>query len=279
MCHPGLRVWCTDTQTLGVHAFHLHVLGGSEGITLRAGVPVCDCVTPVTVHICVCVSVYICVHLCVSVCLCLRVYLYASVCLCVCVGLIESQCVCLCNSLCLPLTVYVTCICICVCMCYGFPCVCVCTCASSVCTCVCICVCVCVVGFHVFVSVRVHLVYASGDLCRSTRVILEKYKSGEKILQPQTVSVAPDAMLLRERNFFLLHTQILPTVREDSGFFSCHAINSYGEDRGIIQLTVQGRKKQPWRKVLEPFPAGSAASDTRALIMPSRHTFGYTRSV
>lgn len=158
-------------------------------------------------------------------------------------------------------------------MCYGFPCVCVCTCASSVCTCVCICVCVCVVGFHVFVSVRVHLVYASGDLCRSTRVILEKYKSGEKILQPQTVSVAPDAMLLRERNFFLLHTQILPTVREDSGFFSCHAINSYGEDRGIIQLTVQGRKKQPWRKVLEPFPAGSAASDTRALIMPSRHTF------
>lgn len=23
-------------------------------------------------------------------------------------------------------------------------------------------------------------------------------------------------------------------------FFSCHAINSYGEDRGLIQLTVQG---------------------------------------
>jgi hypothetical protein len=35
--------------------------------------------------------------------------------------------------------------------------------------------------------------------------------------------------------------QILPSVREDSGFFSCHAINSYGEDRGIIQLTVQGK--------------------------------------
>lgn len=29
-------------------------------------------------------------------------------------------------------------------------------------------------------------------------------------------------------------------MREDSGFFSCHAINSFGEDRGIIQLTVQG---------------------------------------
>lgn len=35
--------------------------------------------------------------------------------------------------------------------------------------------------------------------------------------------------------------QIMPTVREDSGFFSCHAINSFGEDRGIIQLTVQGK--------------------------------------
>lgn len=33
----------------------------------------------------------------------------------------------------------------------------------------------------------------------------------------------------------------MPTVREDSGFFSCHAINSFGEDRGIIQLTVQGK--------------------------------------
>lgn len=30
-------------------------------------------------------------------------------------------------------------------------------------------------------------------------------------------------------------------MREDSGFFSCHAINSYGEDRGILQLTVQGK--------------------------------------
>lgn len=41
------------------------------------------------------------------------------------------------------------------------------------------------------------------------------------------------------KSFLCLH-QIMPTVREDSGFFSCHAINSFGEDRGIIQLTVQG---------------------------------------
>lgn len=58
--------------------------------------------------------------------------------------------------------------------------------------------------------------------------------------------------------------QIMPTVREDSGFFSCHAINSFGEDRGIIQLTVQGITlptsvnqksivKQYWIIIIEPF--------------------------
>jgi hypothetical protein len=47
--------------------------------------------------------------------------------------------------------------------------------------------------------------------------------------------------LVTKVSTFLLWLQILPTVREDSGFFSCHAINSYGEDRGIIQLTVQGK--------------------------------------
>lgn len=45
--------------------------------------------------------------------------------------------------------------------------------------------------------------------------------------------------------------QIMPTVREDSGFFSCHAINSFGEDRGIIQLTVQGNPppSTPWLRL------------------------------
>ncbi|KAF3847712.1 hypothetical protein F7725_020740 [Dissostichus mawsoni] len=33
--------------------------------------------------------------------------------------------------------------------------------------------------------------------------------------------------------------QLKPAEREDSVFFSCHAINSYGEGRGLIQLTVQ----------------------------------------
>lgn len=38
----------------------------------------------------------------------------------------------------------------------------------------------------------------------------------------------------------LFFSQLKPAEREDSVFFSCHAINSYGEGRGLIQLTVQG---------------------------------------
>lgn len=36
--------------------------------------------------------------------------------------------------------------------------------------------------------------------------------------------------------------ELKPAEREDSVFFSCHAINSYGEGRGLIQLTVQGKR-------------------------------------
>uniref|UniRef100_A0A8B9RK40 Down syndrome cell adhesion molecule a n=1 Tax=Astyanax mexicanus TaxID=7994 RepID=A0A8B9RK40_ASTMX len=45
--------------------------------------------------------------------------------------------------------------------------------------------------------------------------------------------------------------EIYPTLREDSGFFSCHAINSYGEDRGIIQLTVQEPPEPPKVEIRE----------------------------
>ncbi|KAF7692719.1 Down syndrome cell adhesion molecule [Silurus meridionalis] len=45
--------------------------------------------------------------------------------------------------------------------------------------------------------------------------------------------------------------QILHTVREDSGFYSCIAINSYGEDKGIIQLIVQDRPDPPEVEIRE----------------------------
>ncbi|XP_029434881.1 Down syndrome cell adhesion molecule isoform X3 [Rhinatrema bivittatum] len=59
--------------------------------------------------------------------------------------------------------------------------------------------------------------------------------------------------------------QILPTVREDSGFFSCHAINSFGEDRGIIQLTVQ----EP------PDPPEIEIREVRARSIALRWTMGF----
>lgn len=42
--------------------------------------------------------------------------------------------------------------------------------------------------------------------------------------------------------FLVFPPQLKPAEREDSVFFSCHAINSYGEGRGLIQLTVQGNQ-------------------------------------
>ncbi|KAK2099531.1 Down syndrome cell adhesion molecule-like protein 1 [Saguinus oedipus] len=49
--------------------------------------------------------------------------------------------------------------------------------------------------------------------------------------------------------------QLKPADRGDSVFFSCHAINSYGEDRGLIQLTVQG----PRGTLTPPQRAGATA--------------------
>uniref|UniRef100_A0A4W3HDX5 DS cell adhesion molecule like 1 n=1 Tax=Callorhinchus milii TaxID=7868 RepID=A0A4W3HDX5_CALMI len=45
--------------------------------------------------------------------------------------------------------------------------------------------------------------------------------------------------------------RIVPADRGDSGFFSCHAINSYGEDRGLIQLTVQEPPDPPELEIRE----------------------------
>lgn len=60
------------------------------------------------------------------------------------------------------------------------------------------------------------------------------------------LGLLPDGLflyiLLRILTLFCLRrcSQLNPAERGDSVFFSCHAINSYGEGRGLIQLTVQG---------------------------------------
>lgn len=53
--------------------------------------------------------------------------------------------------------------------------------------------------------------------------------------KPETQGAA-----LLDSSFLPFFKQLKPAEREDSVFFSCHAINSYGEGRGLIQLTVQG---------------------------------------
>ncbi|XP_069038519.1 cell adhesion molecule DSCAML1 isoform X1 [Lepisosteus oculatus] len=45
--------------------------------------------------------------------------------------------------------------------------------------------------------------------------------------------------------------KLIPADRSDSVFFSCHAINSYGESRGLIQLTVQEPPDPPELEVKE----------------------------
>uniref|UniRef100_A0A8C9PY88 Cell adhesion molecule DSCAML1 n=1 Tax=Spermophilus dauricus TaxID=99837 RepID=A0A8C9PY88_SPEDA len=45
--------------------------------------------------------------------------------------------------------------------------------------------------------------------------------------------------------------RLKPADRGDSVFFSCHAINSYGEDRGLIQLTVQEPPDPPELEIRE----------------------------
>lgn len=106
-------------------------------------------------------------------------------------------------------------------------------------------VCICVhVGVGMFMCVSVSM----SVLC----VCVHVCSSNECWEGQEAMSADLQLKLLSEVTSFLLWSQILPTVREDSGFFSCHAINSYGEDRGIIQLTVQGRMdtaKGMWDKV------------------------------
>lgn len=67
-----------------------------------------------------------------------------------------------------------------------------------------------------------------------------KYQTGmleEKVHLDQLIAVLYFSFMLI---FLASSPQLKPAEREDSVFFSCHAINSYGEGRGLIQLTVQG---------------------------------------
>ncbi|XP_077360260.1 Down syndrome cell adhesion molecule a isoform X3 [Festucalex cinctus] len=79
--------------------------------------------------------------------------------------------------------------------------------------------------------------------------IMVRWEKEERIINPETSRYV---VTVKEVGDEVISTlQIMPTVREDSGFFSCHAINSFGEDRGIIQLTVQEPPDPPEVEIRE----------------------------
>ncbi|NIG58976.1 Down syndrome cell adhesion molecule-like [Pontoporia blainvillei] len=93
--------------------------------------------------------------------------------------------------------------------------------------------------------------------------IIVRWEKEDRIINPEMARYLVSVKELGEEVISTL--QILPTVREDSGFFSCHAINSYGEDRGIIQLTVQ----EP------PDPPEIEIKDVKARTITLRWTMGF----
>ncbi|XP_048853649.1 LOW QUALITY PROTEIN: Down syndrome cell adhesion molecule homolog [Brienomyrus brachyistius] len=93
--------------------------------------------------------------------------------------------------------------------------------------------------------------------------IMVRWEKEDRIINPETSRYV---ISVKETADEVISTlQILPTVREDSGFFSCHAINTYGEDRGIIQLTVQ----EP------PDPPEVEIREVRDRIIALRWTMGF----
>ncbi|XP_078002609.1 cell adhesion molecule DSCAM [Phascolarctos cinereus] len=93
--------------------------------------------------------------------------------------------------------------------------------------------------------------------------IIVRWEKEDRIINPEMARYLVSTKEVGEEVLSTL--QILPTLREDSGFFSCHAINSYGEDRGIIQLTVQ----EP------PDPPEIEIKDVRARTITLRWTMGF----
>ncbi|XP_066555690.1 cell adhesion molecule DSCAM isoform X2 [Amia ocellicauda] len=79
--------------------------------------------------------------------------------------------------------------------------------------------------------------------------IIVRWEKEDRIINPEMSRYIVSTKEVADEVISTL--QILPTVREDSGFFSCHAINSYGEDRGIIQLTVQEPPDPPEVEIRE----------------------------
>ncbi|XP_056138796.1 cell adhesion molecule DSCAML1 [Lampris incognitus] len=82
--------------------------------------------------------------------------------------------------------------------------------------------------------------------------IIIRWERGDTVIDPDrnprySITTSPN-----EKTDEVLSTlKLKPAERGDSVFFSCHAINSYGEGRGLIQLTVQEPPDPPELEVRE----------------------------
>uniref|UniRef100_A0A3Q2XW01 Cell adhesion molecule DSCAM n=1 Tax=Hippocampus comes TaxID=109280 RepID=A0A3Q2XW01_HIPCM len=86
-------------------------------------------------------------------------------------------------------------------------------------------------------------------IAHGEKPIMVRWDKEERIINPETSRYIVTVKEVADEVISTL--VIMPTVREDSGFFSCHAINSFGEDRGIIQLTVQEPPDPPEVEIRE----------------------------
>ncbi|XP_066567577.1 cell adhesion molecule DSCAML1 [Amia ocellicauda] len=85
---------------------------------------------------------------------------------------------------------------------------------------------------------------------RGERPIIIRWEKGDTVID--TDRNARYSITTKDQADEVISTlKLKPAERGDSVFFSCHAINSYGEDRGLIQLTVQEPPDPPELEVRE----------------------------
>uniref|UniRef100_A0A8D2JET2 Cell adhesion molecule DSCAML1 n=1 Tax=Varanus komodoensis TaxID=61221 RepID=A0A8D2JET2_VARKO len=85
---------------------------------------------------------------------------------------------------------------------------------------------------------------------RGERPIIIRWEKGDTVIDPDRN--ARYAIATKDNGDEVISTlKLKPADRGDSVFFSCHAINSYGEDRGLIQLTVQEPPDPPELEIRE----------------------------
>ncbi|XP_064424751.1 cell adhesion molecule DSCAML1 [Latimeria chalumnae] len=84
---------------------------------------------------------------------------------------------------------------------------------------------------------------------RGERPIIIRWEKGDTVIDPDRNMRY--SITTKESGDVVSTLKLKPAERGDSMFFSCHAINSYGEDRGLIQLTVQEPPDPPELEIRE----------------------------